>query len=320
MRGVITVTILIISLLVGDVEKAVSQQLPIFSLYRDNGFVLNPSLAGAEKSAYITATGRKQWTNIDKAPHTESLSFEAPFHDKDIGLGGFLMNDQTGPTSFTTAYVSYAYHLEFEKVDPFQFSDFLRYSTISFGISASLSQYRLRSDELVLEEPNDQAIIDNRKSTFLPNAGLGINYQYKNYYLGFSVPRIVELTSRFQDKGSTTTLQKVNHYYTTIGAKYSFIRTWEVEPLIWFKAVPNAPLQADVNVRVIWEEILWAGIGYRTTRIGFADAGVILNDHWHIGYAVDFPVSPEYPNLGTSHEIVLRYRFPSPEERNRKRP
>jgi type IX secretion system PorP/SprF family membrane protein len=317
LRRFLFIKIFVFLLFCGAVHKGVSQQLPIFSLYRDNGFVLNPSLVGSKKSAYITATGRKQWTNIDKAPHTESLSFDAPFQEKDIGLGGFVMNDQTGPTSFTTAYVSYAYHLEFKKVDPFQFSDFLRYSTISVGISASLSQYRLRADELVLEEPNDQAIIDSRSSTFLPNAGLGIHYRYRNYSLGFSVPRIVELTSRFQEEGRTTTLQKVNHYYTTIGATYSFIRTWEVEPLIWFRAVPNAPLQADMNVRVTWEDILWAGIGYRTTRIGFADVGVILKDHWHLGYAIDFPLSPEYPKLGTSHEIVLRYRFPKSDERSR---
>lgn len=290
-----------------------AQQLPLFSLYKENAFVLNPGIAGSQDHGIATATYRRQWTKIDGAPQTVAGSFSTPLYNQNIGLGGYLVHDQTGPTSYTSLNAAFAYHISFAKINPFHWAAFLRKSHLSIGLSMSLNQYRLNANELLLDQPNDPSVTESGQSKFAPNAAAGIYFYYDKFYIGYSSPTIMPLDVNFQEGASLADLKREIHHYVTIGGKIPFGEDYKpvvtLEPMIWFKTVKGAPWQLDAYVRGTIRKYFWVGVGFRTSMTIVADAGFIIRDHLYIGYAYDQNVSDIRPYTGTSHEISISYHL-----------
>jgi hypothetical protein len=66
----------IIIFLGGFLAEASSQQVPLYSQYMLNGFLLNPAVAGSEGYTAVNLTAREQWIGMKHAPGTYALSFQ----------------------------------------------------------------------------------------------------------------------------------------------------------------------------------------------------------------------------------------------------
>ena len=53
-----------------------SQQVPLYSQYILNGFLINPAIAGSEGYTAVNITAREQWIGFKNAPGTYALSFQ----------------------------------------------------------------------------------------------------------------------------------------------------------------------------------------------------------------------------------------------------
>ena len=51
-----------------------AQQVPLYSQYMMNGFLLNPAVAGSEGYTAINLTAREQWLGLKNAPKTHAVS------------------------------------------------------------------------------------------------------------------------------------------------------------------------------------------------------------------------------------------------------
>jgi type IX secretion system PorP/SprF family membrane protein len=295
-----------------------AQQFPLFSLYRDNSFVVNPAITGSEGHGVAAATYRNQWRKIEGAPNTAALSFRSRVNKKSPhALGGLLMNDQTGPTSFTSLTFSYAFHLDFYKINPFYWSKFLRKSKISLGVSASVYQYRLRASMLQLDNPNDIAVANANTSRIAPNAGVGIYYYYDNLYFGVSAPLLIPIENKFErDAGLVSRIQVENHFAGVLGGKIPLKKgTHNIEPLAWVRFVKNAPISWDAHVRYRYKNIWWAGVAYRSSKTAVIEAGFMVKKKFQIGYAFDQNVSNLAKYTAGSHELILAYHILKPKRR-----
>ena len=56
-----------------------SQQLPIYSQYMYNKFMLNPAVAGADGYSSVNINTRQQWAGLEGAPKLNSVSFQSRF-------------------------------------------------------------------------------------------------------------------------------------------------------------------------------------------------------------------------------------------------
>jgi type IX secretion system PorP/SprF family membrane protein len=290
--------IIVFALMLND---TFAQQLTNFSLYRDNSFLANPAIAGSEKNPIVAATYRNQWRKIEGAPNTVALSYRGRIGKSPHGIGGIIMNDQTGPTSFTSATFAYAFHLDFYKINPFYWSKFLRKSKLAFG---------LRADQLQLDDPNDQLVAQANTSRFSPNAGAGLYYYYDNLFVGFSIPQLIPLEPKFESGAGTSTLPRVMHYYTVAGGKISFKKgTHNIEPIAWLKFVKGAPFQYDIHVRYRYKNSWWAGVAYRSSMTAVIEAGFMVKKRFQIGYAFDQNISNLAKYTASSHELILAYHF-----------
>jgi hypothetical protein len=55
---------------------ALAQQVPMYSQYIMNGFLVNPSIAGRDGYSTINLTVREQWVGLADAPSTYAASFQ----------------------------------------------------------------------------------------------------------------------------------------------------------------------------------------------------------------------------------------------------
>jgi len=78
------------------------QQLPQYTQYMFNDFVINPAIAGVHDFYQIRTNHRFQWVGLLDPPLTNSIAFYGPHANLDMGYGGYVYNDVTGPTSRTS--------------------------------------------------------------------------------------------------------------------------------------------------------------------------------------------------------------------------
>jgi type IX secretion system PorP/SprF family membrane protein len=96
------------------------------SQYDAGSLYLNPALTGmynGEKGSYkVYADSRAQWRALGVKPFfTTYLAYDAPYKikDKNIGLGGYFINNRTGPGNFNTTefMISGAYDILNRRAD-----------------------------------------------------------------------------------------------------------------------------------------------------------------------------------------------------------
>lgn len=292
---------------------AFAQQLPLYTLYREHNFIINPAIAGSEDRGSVNASYRYQWTKIEGAPQTMSASYRTPIPKYNLGVGGHVVNDKTGPTSYTGLTGAVSYHIDFRKINPFSWAKFLRKSHIAVGLSFSVSQYRLNSSELLLDQPNDALINSSNNTRFTPNAGMGIYYYYDKFYLGYSAPSLIPLNVNFSEGGTISNLKREMHHYIVVGGKIPLGKDYQpkltLEPMAWFRTVKGAPFQVDGYLRLRYKNLFWVGTGFRSSMTLLADAGFIIGDKIQIGYAYDQQLNDVRSFTGSTHEVVLSYLF-----------
>src|ERR1700739_1121682 len=156
--------------LVGLVQVNVlfAQQLPQYTQYMMNDFVLNPAIAGRSDYWEAKSNNRYQWVGIPDAPRTYMLSMQGPFKNLKMGIGGTIFTDIVGPTRRTGFNMAYAYHLKLNST-----------YKLSFGVNAGVLQYSIDGSKITTHDPGDPIMSPNYQSALTPDIGTGA-YLYSN--------------------------------------------------------------------------------------------------------------------------------------------
>ena len=128
-----------------------------------NDFVINPAIAGVHDFYQIRTNHRFQWVGLLDPPVTNSIAFYGPHANLDMGYGGYVYNDVTGPTSRTGITGSYAYNIAI--------TGDMR---LSMGISARMMQFRIDGTQLNPKDVSDPSILEMVSTTYVPDAGMGV--------------------------------------------------------------------------------------------------------------------------------------------------
>jgi len=106
-------------------------------------------------------------------------------------------------------------------------------------------------------------------------------------------------------------LQNVHHYWITAGYNYQINPDFILRPSILAKT-DIASTQIDVNVNVLFKNMIWAGVSYRLSdaiapMLGYQTevGGGMLR----IGYGYDVTTSALRSYSNGSHDIMLNYCF-----------
>ena len=278
-----------------------AQQLPEFSQYLNNDYLLNPAIAGTKNYAPATISTRVQWLNFTSAPTTQIGSVHGSLN-KNVGLGFSVINAVAGPTSTTSMQFAYSYR--------FQLTKKLK---LSFGLAPMLIQQSLQKDKLTLDENNDNTFSRVSGKTMIADLNAGVYLYADKYFVSFSVPQVMENKVRLGDALFTEKLMR--HYVLYSGYDFKVKEKFVLTPSVLLKAMESgAPIQFDVNFKTTYNQFIFAGLSYRgSASQNFNETAVaflgVMRFNFVFGYSYDYSFSSLHSYSAGSHEVFLTYRI-----------
>jgi type IX secretion system PorP/SprF family membrane protein len=327
----ISFLLMVIVLVCGFYTTTVNaQQLPVYSQYMMNGFLINPAVCGHEGYTAINVTAREQWAGLKGAPSTYAVSYQTRLLKNSyisrsasirkrkrvmsrsgrVGYGGYAFTDMSGAFNRTGIQGTYTYHIPFDR------------SQLSFGLSVTGYQFRIDEDKIRLLETDDPVMFSAEKSAFIPDANFGIYYTDKNLYAGISAMQLFQTPLKLGADKDGPGFKMIRHYFATAGYRFELNRDLLMEPSFLFKTTEKFIAQIDVNVKMYFKDNYWAGLSYRSggsyslveeTFKGKGSSAIIMGglrvDKYFFGYAFDYTFNAIGARTWGSHEIMAAVKF-----------
>lgn len=288
----------IICLLIVACGHLYAQQDPIFTQYMFNKLAINPAYAGSSEALSLDLIDRFQWVGVEGGPNTLSFTAQTNVPNPHIGIGLYAFRDALGPTIETGLMGSFAYRILFPQ------------ATLSLGAQFGFDYMDIDWGALNPEDPNDPLLQDQVKNRAAPDAGVGVYFYSKKYYVGISSTHLLQnkiVVSQDVDDETTSFSKLMRHFYAMGGGIISITDNLDFRPALLVKYVANAPVQADLSLALLIHNVFWIGVSYRTENCMTLMAEVNVMKNLHIGYSYDawFNQLQSY-NKG-SHEIRIGY-------------
>ena len=273
-----------------------SQQESHFTQFMYNKLLLNPAFASARDVPTLTGIYRNQWLGFEGAPKSMLLSFDSPFFSKRVGFGLSIANETKGTLNRTFARMAYSYSIiRTEDV------------AVRIGINGSLHVIQNKpSSAGFIRDPNDPSLLAVNKTT--GNVGAGVYFDYKNFYIGASVPSILKNVIGVNTFGSSTAVE-TPHVYVMSGILIPLTESIVLRPSVIAKFVKNTPFDLDANLSVMFNQRLSVGGSYRLGDSADLTAFLQISKNLGLGLGYDFTLSELSKYNSGSIEVLLRYDF-----------
>lgn len=324
--------LLVVIVLLFVFNKLSGQQLPRFSQYMMNEFIVNPSMAGNDGTTTIGGIARKEWmsfegsmrspANICFSAQTRFLKTKTHVTNKGgkkklkkkskgrIGLGGTIYADNSGALTKTSAQLAYAYHLTFNNAQ------------LSFGLAGSMSQLNFNSEYIEFyDSENEPMQAVTSSSSWIPDFNAGISFSTHRFKLGVSTFQLLESPIVFgnSDINYSSSQIGLERSWNVLGAAYISPEhsPWMLEPsfllkitdLLNFSDNYYAPTsQLDVSLRMFYDSRYWFGLSYRTMSEFVLMGGMKINKYY-FAYAFDYGFNELSSSSFGSHEISFAIKF-----------
>lgn len=284
------------------------QQLPLYTQYISNSFMFNPAIAGTYNYYQIRSNTRVQWVGITDHPLTNTLSAYGPHKSENMGFGGYVFSDATGPTTRTGLSGTYAYNMAL--------TEDIR---ISYGIALGLLQFKQDMTQVSLWDDNDP-LAGQVYPNLVPTASLGTYVYAYNFHVGLSTKQLLNNKLKRENieplEGEEAGISRLKtHLFLTGGYKYFINKEHALEPtIILKKGFLPAPLQLDITPKYIYKNMVWGALSFRTSFNMVQSlsilAGYIHENQFYFGYSYDIGLAKDIRiyNSG-SHELTIGYRF-----------
>lgn len=289
---------------------AFAQQDAQYTQFMFNKLAYNAGYAGSGETACISCLYRNQWVGVSGAPQTAVINFDTPMFKRKVGMGVNIVYDRIGVEQRLKASLMYAYRLKIGEE-----------GSIGIGVRATLWNYRVRFDQLEATEVNDTEIPAGNPNSFAPNFGVGVYYNNDKFYVGVSVPHLLETDMDFSDNGSAPTVEVLSnldrHYFIMAGAIFRLTEKVDLHPNVLIKYVPKAPFDMDINANFVFLDRFWLGATYRlggSTKQGFGESidAVVqyqFNPQFKVGLSYDYTLSDLTDYNSGSYEAMVHYCF-----------
>ncbi|HEX8546967.1 MAG TPA: type IX secretion system membrane protein PorP/SprF [Cytophagaceae bacterium] len=320
----------------------VAQQMPQFSMYIWNNYLINPAIGGAENSLDVKLGYRNQWVGLEGAPRTMYLTVHTQLgkrlqNDEDIDVP--LKHGDHRPYSNVQRALKYkkkklpkppssykarghhgvGFQIMNDRIGPFNVNMMLlSYSYhlplgknvyASLGTYMGFKNYNLNTSFISLTDVNDNAI-GNQLSSMVPDGTLGGLVYGDRFYGGFSVNQIMNYKLQFSDIQAAIQGRLARHYYLYGGYKIRMPNNdFTVVPSIMIRHLPNTRPSIDLNAKFNYMDVLWTGFSYRHKDSFIGMLGFHFANQWDLGYSYDFTTSALTKYNSGTHEVILGYRL-----------
>ena len=274
------------------------QLTPVSDQYVLNPLTINPAFAGSRGALNIAAFYRRQWIGITGAPETATLTVDAPLLDSKLGLGLMIINDKIGVTKQTAFNTNYSYKISMGE------------GILSLGLGAGIVTTKTAWSDLVALDPGDESFLSDSRVFIVPDFRFGTYYSYKNYFAGFSIPRLIGYKFDFEKNKYSLSIDPGKYYYM-FNTGYIFQLNSKVKffPSTLVIYSPGRKILYDINAHFNIVERLWVGASYRNSRSVEGLFQYQVNNQLRIAYTYDYDLGKSGKYRNGAHEIMLRYEF-----------
>jgi type IX secretion system PorP/SprF family membrane protein len=290
----ISIGLVFLALLVTTQTKG--QQYPVFSQYYFNELVINPAYAGAHVQLSLNATYRNQWVNFPGAPQTVSFTGHTSLFNAKVGVGLLVNNDKIGSYDNQNIYGYYSYKIRFVR------------GSLAMGLQAGFNLLQADYSKLDLVDPSDPSFAP--LNTFKPNFGAGLYYSEKNWFIGFSVPFILNNGMARNVEAAFDGIREARYYFLRGGSIFPINaqETVKFNPSILVRSQEGQPLSMDVNAGFIFYDAMSVGASLRSGDAFITFVDFKLSEKFHFAYSYDWTSSSLNRFSNGSHEFMLNYR------------
>ncbi len=283
-----------ILLVLSTVSEA--QQHSANSLFNYNRLDFNPAVAGASDNVPITLYTRQQWMGFNNAPRSQYISSHG-YLPYNIGLGGVIFNNITGPTRQTGAKIAFSTHFNLNETNWF-----------SLGISGEFYENLFDVTKLKTGIPNDPAIQTEVEQKLAPDASAGVLFYAKNYFAGVSVTNLLRSSYDLFNDYNNFDNPIERTLYVTGGYYFELEQDFAYKPTVLVKKTIGIPWQVDFSNQIIYNDMFWGGLGFRSNLDGMLMLGVRYKIY-ELAYSYDFNFNEIKEYTSGSQEIILRFNL-----------
>jgi len=308
-------------------QISIAQQMPLFSQYNFNKFLINPAQAGSDGFTSINVTAREQWVGYPGAPRTYSVSWQErvlkrsyrlkhnifnrtiyrPKTDGRVGFGGYIFNDRNGLVQKTGFQIAYSYHLWLHD-----------YTQLSMGMAFTGYHFIVNADENSFFDPNEPWLnSDMRRGVFIPDADFGIYLLNPKYEVGFSALQMFGAIAKIGRDDGYKNYYLDRHFYLFANYNFEAGTKAELQPSVLLKMSEQMRPQATIGLSYCRDQAFWSGISYRTCtggsiissiRFRFVPGRVMLTT-MYVRYSFDYTLNRIQNGTYGSHEITMALKF-----------
>jgi len=276
-------------------QLASGQQDPLYNQYQFNQQMINPAYVGIYKRMSLGLISRVQWAGVDGAPITNTFTANTSLLRGKVGTGLTVVYDRFGVSENTEIQAAYSYILEFGSGN-----------RLSMALQTGLINYKYNYMDLNLEYLDDPDLTPAEENFTKPNFGAGFMFLSDRYFIGASVPRILNIEV---EDGSTTSTRYRKHFYVSGGVVAFPSPFLKLKFTGLLRYVDNNPISFDLNSSVLLGEAIWAGISLRNLN-GVGIFGLFeISDKVRAGYSFELPTTKLVRNNLGTHEISISIDF-----------
>lgn len=294
-----------------------AQQEPLYSMYGLSGFLFNPAVAGSDGYTTVGMSARDYMMGFENSPKTYVISAQGRLlrsgykiksgilsseksltkHSGRVGLGGYIFNDRNGAIQRTGGNFTYAYHI------------FMQNTQLSFGLSASVFQFKLAQDKLEFANNQGYEPLQNEdlsNHSFIPDVSVGSYILTSNAFLGLSITNLFQTKIPF---GSASyNYRMFRTYFLMAGKRFNNEDLISYEPSFLLKGTEKMIFQGDFQMRIFYNHDYYMGLSYRTgSSIGLLIGAKVKR--LQLGYAFDYGLTSIQKYTYGAHELNVALKF-----------
>ncbi len=233
-----TLRIFLLTMLLGSLALQSRAQLtPFQSMYYRNRYLLNPALAGMDKSLNVNFNYRQQWTLFPETPKVGSLTADFSPTDK-MGLGLNINDNQSGLIRSTRVLASYAYHVPLSDKN----------EHLNFGLSLGFDNSKVDYNKISGDLSDNEISAYNALKPYIDGA-VGAAYTNNNLLISASLPSLESTLFKSSDSRFDADMMM----FVGVAAYKFAVPTYPdltLEPLVGYRVVKGYKSIGDVGIDV----------------------------------------------------------------------
>lgn len=300
-----------------------AQQMPQYSQYLRNQFMVNPGAAGIYSFTDATVSGRMQWVGFTNAPMTtyasvtSLISSKGPKEKYNPGLhlstglaknpevstgkikhalGSQLIADQYGAFRRISFSETYAIHLPIN-----------RNVNISFGTKVGMGTNTFLQDRAIVSTPAlDNTYINytaNQGNVNTLNIGTGLYLYSSKLFIGVTADQLTRDMISFGP--GTANFETKMHFSMMGGYKLPINNDFTITPSFLLKYMQPSPPIIEGTIQVEYKDAIWMAVSYRHADALVGMIGMNISNRFKFGYSYDFSLSKFKTYSSGGHELIL---------------